>query len=186
MTDDKGGATEQSEDTRGLIVEGTDRRGHDESFESLFRRYYPRVVQVLCLTTLDRETAADAAQEAFLQLHLDWERVSQYGNPAGWIYRVALNRSRDYRRRAVKTLKFRQSQAGDATDPQEVVWEPQLSFLEALKALPERQRQAAALHYVAGFSQKETAEAMGLSEGTVKSHLFRARDTLRRKIEVES
>jgi len=143
-------------------------------------------VQTLCLTTLDRETAADAAQEAFLQLHLDWERVSHYENRVGWVYRVAINRSRDYRRRSLRLFKFRQSQPWTAAEANEIVWEPERSFLDALKELPERQRQAAALHYVAGFSQKETAEAMGLSEGAVKSHLFRAREALRGKLEVES
>ena len=127
----------------------------------------------------------DAAQEAFLQLHLDWEHVSRYENKAGWIYRVALNRCRDSRRRSLRLLRLGQVEPRTATAAREIVWIPERGFFEALKELPDRQRQAAALHYVAGFSQRETAEAMGLSEGAVKSHLFRARETLRRKLEVE-
>ena len=167
-------------------MEGVRGSEEDGSFESLFHRYYPGLVQTLCLTTLDPETAADAAQEAFFQLHLDWDRVSHYENPVGWIYRVALNRSRDYRRRSLRLFKFRQSHGWMAPAAEEIVWEPERGFLETLKELPERQRQAAALHYVAGFSQQETAQAMGLSEGAVKSHLFRARETLRMKLKVES
>lgn len=72
------------------------------------------------------------------------------------------------------------------TPATEIIWEPERGFFEALKGLPDRQRQAAALHYVAGFSQRETADAMGLSEGAVKSHLYRAREELRRKLEVAS
>jgi RNA polymerase sigma-70 factor (sigma-E family) len=182
----RGVATERSERDRGVIVEGANHDGGEESFESLFRRHYPRLVQTLCLTTLDRETAADVAQEAFLRLHLEWERVSHYENRVGWVYRVAINRSRDYRRRSLRLLRLGQSQPRTAIEPEGIVWKPERGFFQALKELPDRQRQAVALHYVAGFSQKETAEAMGLSEGAVKSHLFRARETLRRKLGVES
>jgi RNA polymerase sigma factor (sigma-70 family) len=186
MTDRKGVATDQGKPDSGVSLDGLSGCGEDENFESLFRRYYPRLVQTLCLTTLDRETAADAAQEAFLQLHLDWERVSHYENRVGWIYRVALNRCRDYRRRSLRVFRFWQTQPRTVAEAEDIVWEPEWDFLEALKELPDRQRQAAALHYVAGFSQQETAQAMGVSEGTVKSHLFRARETLRMKLKVES
>lgn len=104
----------------------------------------------------------------------------------GWVYRVAVNRSRDYRRRSLRLLRFWQEEVIAMAPATEIVWEPERGFLEALKGLPDRQRQAAALHYVAGFSQRETADAMGLSEGAVKSHLYRAREELRRKLEVAS
>jgi RNA polymerase sigma-70 factor (ECF subfamily) len=71
------------------------------------------------------------------------------------------------------------------TRAQDVSWYPEHEFVEALRELPRRRREAAALHYIAGFSQKETAQAMGLSEGAIKSHLFRARETLEAKLEVE-
>lgn len=184
--DRKGVATERSEKDRKVTVGDANDGGGEETFESLFRRYYPRLVQALCMITLDRETAADAAQEAFLQLHLDWDRVSHYENPVGWIYRVALNRSRDYGRRSRRLFELGQNQPWTTTDDAGIIWEPERGFFEALKRLPQRQRQAAALHYVAGLSQEETADVMGLSEGAVKSHLFRARETLRRNLEVES
>jgi RNA polymerase sigma factor (sigma-70 family) len=165
----------------------------EEPIAALFRQHYPRLVQTLCFTTLDAEAAADAAQEAFLQLHLHWDRVSGYDNASAWLYRVALNRARDQRRRSLRFLRFWEGQAegyrateAEAAASREVVWEPEPGFLEALKTLPDRQRQATALHYVAGFSQKETAEVLGLSEGAVKSHLFRAREALRKKLEVQS
>ena len=161
----------------------SDRDG--QSLENLFRLYYPRLVKTLCLITLDREAAADAAQEAFLQLHLHWDRVSAYEDPVGWVYRVALNRCRDYRRRLIRLARLRDRQVSEATSGNDVSWYPEREFVEALRELPRRRREAAALHYIAGFSQKETAQAMGLSEGAIKSHLFRARETLEAKLEVE-
>ena len=162
---------------------GKDRDG--QSLESLFRLYYPRLVKTLCLITLDRETAADAAQEAFLQLHLHWDRVSAYEDPVGWAYRVAINRCRDYRRHLTRFARLWENHASEMTPGQDVSWYPEREFVEALKELPQRRREAAALHYIAGFSEKETAQAMGLSEGAIKSHLFRARETLQAKLKVE-
>ncbi len=181
---ERGGATQQSEpDTRVLAQHSA---GVEGSFERLFRQHYPRLIQTLCVATLDKEIAADAAQEAFLQLHLEWERVSKYENLLGWVYRVAINRSRDYQRRSLRLRRLWQNQLIAMTPAAEIAWEPERGFMEALSGLPDRQRQAVALHYVAGFSQKETADAMGLSEGAVKSHLFRAREELRKKLEVAS
>jgi RNA polymerase sigma factor (sigma-70 family) len=170
-------------------VVSTDDVEHEEnaqSFERLFRHNYPRLVKTLCLTTLDQEVAADAAQEAFLQLHLHWNRVSAYEDPVGWVYRVALNRCRDHRRRLARVSRLWERQVSEVTRSQDVSWYPEREFVEALKELPMRCREAAALHYIVGFSGKETAEAMGLSEGAVKSHLFRARKALQAELEVES
>ena len=156
-----------------------------QSLETLFRLYYPRLVKTLCLVTLDRETAADAAQEAFLQLHLHWDRVSAYEDPVGWVYRVAINRCRDYRRHLIRLTRLWESHVNEMALGQDVSWFPEREFVEALRELPRRRREAAALHYIAGFSEKETAQAMGLSEGAIKSHLFRAREMLQVKLKVE-
>jgi DNA-directed RNA polymerase specialized sigma24 family protein len=169
------------------VVHGDDVEGdrNGRSLETLFRLHYPRLVKTLCLITLDREQAADAAQEAFLQLHLHWDRVSAYEDPIGWVYRVAINRCRDYRRQLIRLARLRERQVSGLSGGQDVCWYPEREFVEALKELPRRRREAAALHYIAGFSERETADAMGLSEGAIKSHLFRARETLQVELKVE-
>jgi RNA polymerase sigma factor (sigma-70 family) len=182
----KGGATKPSVLGVDAAHRGDAESARDgQSLEALFRLHYSRLVKTLCLITLDRETAADAAQEAFLQLHLHWDRVSVYEDPIGWVYRVALNRCRDYRRQLVRLARLWERQASELAIGQDVSWYPEHEFVEALRELPRRQREAAAFHYIAGFSLNETAQAMGLSEGAVKSHLFRARETLQAKLEVE-
>lgn len=159
---------------------------HQEGFEELFRRSYPRLVKTLCFVTLDPEVAADVAQDAFFQLHLKWDHIAQYDDPVGWVYRVAINRCKDNRRRLARVGHLLERLSGQQQRRDEVNWYPERAFMEALKGLPERQRVAAALHYVAGLSQQETATAMHISEGAVKSHLSRARDKLQNKLEVES
>lgn len=172
-------------EVRVVSRDGVDAGRGAQTFERLFRLNYPRLVKTLCAITLDRDAAADAAQEAFLQLHLHWDRIAAYEDPVGWVYRVALNRCRDYRRRLARLARLVGQQVEEMPEPREVSWYPEREFVEALKELPKRRREAAALHYLAGFSEKETAQAMGLSEGAVKSHLFRARETLQARLKVD-
>lgn len=170
---------------RVVSLDDVEHEGDAQGFERVFRLNYPRLVKTLCLTTLDREAAEDAAQEAFLQLHLHWNRVSAYEDPVGWVYRVALNRCRDHRRRLARVSRLWGRQVSEVTGLQDVSWYPEREFVEALKELPGRCREAAAFHYIAGFTGKETAQAMGVTEGAVKSHLFRARKTLQAKLKAE-
>ena len=156
-----------------------------ESFESLYRKHYSRLVKALCFVVLNEETAADIAQDSFLKLHLRWEHIGKYNDPMAWVYKVAFNKARDYQRYLtrlnylLKKLAPQQEKAGIVT------WFPEQTFVEALKDLPGRQRTAASLHYAAGFSQRETALIMGISEGAVKSHLSRAREALKISLKVE-
>jgi len=149
--------------------------------EALFSRHYEPLVRSLSFVALDRDLAADAAQEAFFQLYLKWDRISQYDDPIGWVYRVAINRCKDHRRALARAARLVQWVAGPV-DRDGPSWTPEIEFKDALRRLPSRQRTAAALHYVAGLSVEQVAAAMGISEGAVKSHLFRARESLRAQL----
>lgn len=145
------------------------------------------MVKSLALITLDRGLAEDAAQDAFLQLYLHWRQVPAINDPTAWLYRVAINRSKDYRRamRRGSQLLERLGPAGfdDPQDDLRATWSPETGFLAILGPLPKRQRTAAALHYLAGFSTSEIAAAMNISEGAVGSHLHKARESIRKTLE---
>ena len=66
--------------------------------EDVFEHKYDRLVQAFTIVAGNRETAADAVQEAFVRLVRGWDRFSTYEDPAGWVRRVALNRIRDHHR----------------------------------------------------------------------------------------
>ncbi len=153
--------------------------------EELFSRHYATLVRSLCFIALDRDLAADAAQEAFFQLYLKWDRISEYQDPMAWAYRVAVNRCKDHRRALARAGRLLERMAG-AVDENGPDWMPDLEFKDALRRLPNRQRAAAALHYIAGLSVEQVASAMDISEGAVKSHLHRARETLRAELGVGS
>lgn len=68
---------------------------HDDEFERFFLAQYEAVLQVLILTTGDRERATDATQEAFIKAYARWSKIRQYESPAAWVRRVAINASHD-------------------------------------------------------------------------------------------
>ena len=151
--------------------------------EPLFRAHYARLVRALAVVCGDGEVAADAVQEAFVRAHVRWRRLRHYDDPVGWIRRVALNLVRDDHRRSVRK---RRAVARLAAEPAAVGAEPEPDGLTAmLAALPQQQRTAVALFYVEGLTVAEVAETMGVAEGSVKSHLYDARQRLRGLIDRE-
>ncbi len=153
--------------------------------ESLFRQNYTSLVCSLAVAFGDREAAADAVQEAFLQLCLHWRRVSKYDNPAAWVRRVAINRlgnhHRSLRRLAAALLRLHSQEPLPSARSH-----MQADLQVALGNLPLRQRVAVALYYVEDLPVAEVARSMGISEGSVNTHLHRARAALKPTLEARS
>ncbi len=158
----------------------------NEEYEAFVRAHSARLIRSLSLIVLDRELAADAAQDAFLKLYLRWDTVGELKDPVAWVYKVALNRATDYRRRIARKLRLiERLQAQSYSDgwmaPEASSW----ALTAAFRNLPLGQRTAATLYYLADFSTEEAARMMNVSKGTVERHLNRARKTLRATLEVD-
>ena len=157
-----------------------------DGYEEFVRRHFHPLEKSLTLITLDAGLAADAAQEACLRLYLRWDDVDSLDDPVAWLYRVGINRCRDYRRqlkRATRLFERLSVKAGDGRPGDG--WTPEAEFAGLVKRLPRQQRVAAVLFYQADLSTKEIARTMQISESAVKSHLQRAREALRPLVEVE-
>ena len=157
-----------------------------DGYEEFVRRHFHPLEKSLTLITLDAGLAADAAQEACLRLYLRWDEVDSLDDPVAWLYRVGINRCRDYRRqlkRATRLFERLSVMAGDGRPGDG--WTPEAEFAGLVKRLPRQQRVAAVLFYQADLSTKEIARAMQISESAVKSHLQRAREALRPLVEVD-
>ncbi len=151
------------------------------NFDDFFRSEYPRLVPMLHAVLGDRARAEDVAQEALVAAQRAWGKVHTYDKPGTWVRRVALNRASNVRRsrgrEAAALSRIGTSTSVLATEPpnDEHLW-------DLVRALPERQRNAVALHYVEDSSVADIAEVLGCSEGSVKTHLSRARATLAQQL----
>jgi RNA polymerase sigma factor (sigma-70 family) len=153
-------------------------------FETFVREHCSRLVQTLSLIVLDRELASDAAQDAFLKLYLRWDTVDELQDPVAWVYKVALNRCMDYRRRIARRVRLLERLQADYYQPNGWATPEAHSseLVEMFKSLPQGQRTAATLYYLADFPTQEIAQVMNVSKGTVDRHLYRARQALRETV----
>ena len=145
-------------------------------FEDFYTAEFDRVLDSAFAFSGDRDAAADATQEAFARAFARWRRLSRREWAGAWVTTTALNvLRRRYRDAARSQVSVNE---GESHDPH-----GRVDLLRALRALPLRQREAAVLFYVADLPIHAVAEAMGLSDGAVKSHLARAREGLRGGLE---
>jgi RNA polymerase sigma-70 factor (ECF subfamily) len=139
---------------------------------------YPSLVAALSLVCRDRSAAEDAVQEALARAVIAQRRGTIDSLPA-WVRVVALNqlrnRWRSLRRERSATQRLRDAPVPASADDEA---ERSMDLVAALATLTRRQREAVALHYRLGLSVAETAQAMKVSDGTVKTLLSRARSSL--------
>jgi RNA polymerase sigma-70 factor, ECF subfamily len=155
-----------------------------DRLEHIVREQSVPLIRTLTFVVLDRQLAADIAQETFLKLYVNWDKVATHPDLPAWIFRVALNRARDHRRSLARASRLVERMAGDvAVSGGAARWEPDIGLIDALRTLPKRQRIAAALFFVGDLPLAEVAQIMGISEGAVSSHLHRARAALRNLLE---
>jgi RNA polymerase sigma-70 factor (ECF subfamily) len=151
----------------------------DLDFDELFRQHYAPLVRALAVAA-GTEEAADAVQDAFLQAHRRWARVAGYERPDAWVRRVAVNRLTDVRRRRVRRGRAVERLGAGIDDAAPAPAD--LDLRRAVQGLPERQRLAVCLYYIADLSVEEVAETMDVTSGTVKSQLHDARQSLARTL----
>jgi RNA polymerase sigma factor (sigma-70 family) len=145
---------------------------------------YPRVVAAVGLITGNRQDAADAVQDALVGF-LGKPPAHPVANVAAWITVVASNKIRDqYRSRSAEERAL--GRIGTAEESVEDAIELlDTDVMNALRDLPLGQRQVCALHYLMDQSIETIAEGLGVSAGTVKTQLHRARKTLATKLRKE-
>jgi RNA polymerase sigma-70 factor (ECF subfamily) len=148
------------------------------SFETFYKNEYRAMLGIALALAADTAAAEDLVQEAFISAHRRWDRVSQYDSPRAWVRRVLINRSTSLRRRLSAEVRAVARVGPPEPAPPDLSPETRGVWREVHR-LPKRQAQAVVLHYVAQLSMTEIADAMGCSEGAVKSHLHRARESLR-------
>ena len=147
------------------------------SFDELYAAHYGVLTVQLYAYFGDRQEAQDIAQEAFCRALARWRTVSRYDDPVAWVRRVAWNLAVNRWRRARTAMAFLSRQRrteAEAPGPSP----ERVAVLTALAGLPEPQRRAVVLRYLADLTVPQIAEREGVPEGTVKSWLHRAKAAL--------
>ena len=154
--------------------DGTEETGLDEAeIREFVHREYPRVVAAVALVSASRSWAEDAVQEAMVRAWERSEKGEHIESLTAWVTRAALNLTRSRFRRL---LVERRSAA--ALVPQEAATGELVDLRRALMKLPRRQREATVLRYYLDLDVREVADVLGVSEGTAKTQLHRARKAL--------
>ena len=139
---------------------------------------YPRLVAAVALIGGNRESAEDAVQEALARA---WERANrgeQIDSLPAWVTSVAMNLSKSRLRRGRAESRARERIGAGVPGSIGGATEFGVDLDRALAALPRRQREVVVLHYYLGFDVREVAKSLGVSQGTVKTSLFRARQSI--------
>lgn len=144
--------------------------------ESVFRTRYGRLVGVARLLIDDPAEADELVQEAFART---WARRPDLATPAeaaAYLHRVVINLARDRVRRRVRARRLPVPPERTAPAADSVVFrnDDQRRLVAAVRSLPSRQRECVVLRYLLECSTTETASALDIAEGSVKSHLSRA------------
>ncbi len=141
-----------------------------DGFDAFYRGAYPRVAAALAYTVGDEDLATEAADEAMARAFARWATVAAMDNPAGWVYRVGLNWARSALRRRTRRPRHTPDQRDRIEGPAVA----DVDLRAALLGLDLDLRTVVVCRHLWDWSVAETAAALGLRPGTVKSRLHRA------------
>ena len=162
--------------------------GQTGAFRVLFEAYWPRVLALL--RTRVGDAAEDLTAEAFTRVIRARDRYDPGSSFRAWLYRIAHNLAHDYLRHEVTgpvrviRLDDPPDAVSDTDDPADLAAANELAdaYAVAAGALPEHQRASFELIEAHGMTYDEASIVLDLPVGTVKSHVHRARDRLRRML----
>jgi RNA polymerase sigma-70 factor (sigma-E family) len=160
-----------------------DRANAASGVEALFRAEYARLVGLARLLVDDPAQAEEVVQDAFADLHRRWGRVE---TPAAWLRAAVVNGARGRLRRrstARRHLRVAEPDLAAAADERLGVDDDRRAVADALRALPDRQRACIALRFYEGLTEAEIAAVLGISTGSVKTHVHRGMATLAAALE---
>jgi RNA polymerase sigma factor (sigma-70 family) len=158
------------------IVEGC-LRGEQKWQKILFETYYGKMLAVCQRYSKSRDEARDILQEGFIKVFQKMNQFSFSSPFEAWVRRIMVNTAIDFYRKAATEPYLNDIEvAGDVLEQQDVISDmSHAELLEILTMLPPGYKIVFNMYVIEGFSHKEIAETLGVSEGTSKSQLAKAR-----------
>ncbi|HEY7381267.1 MAG TPA: RNA polymerase sigma factor [Gaiella sp.] len=169
------------------------KRGDADAYEELVRMHQSIAFRVALVVGGDPADAEEAAQDGFVKAYRALGRFREGAPFRPWLLQIVANEARNRRRSAARrsALAIRASaqdvSGGAAPSPEAAILdaERRSALVDALGALPDADREVLSCRYLLELSEEETAGALGVRRGTVKSRTSRALARLRESLEGE-
>jgi RNA polymerase sigma-70 factor (ECF subfamily) len=166
-------------------------------FDTVVKSHQSRIFRFVLASLRDRDAAQTATQDCFMNAYRSWRHFRHQCSLDTWLMRIAINLVRDHiRNRRLQFWKHAELTAkptellaerlgdGRCSPEKQACLKQQVSAIwSAASKLPERQRTVFLLRFVEDMDLLEIAEATGMTKGSVKTHLFRALQVVRREME---
>lgn len=164
------------------------REGNNEAFRILVERHMKHAYNVAYRFVGNHDGAEDIAQEAFMRAHASLRSFRGESEFGTWLYRIttniALNHATQKRRSEQRMEPMTIAATVASSDHDRTQDLDRRGYIErALHELPTLQRAVVILRHLDGLSSKQVSRILKCSEGTVKTHLFRGLNKLRKKLE---
>ncbi|MDF9828122.1 RNA polymerase sigma-70 factor (ECF subfamily) [Ereboglobus sp. PH5-5] len=181
------------------------KNGDHSAFDEMVSRYWDRIYAMVHQLLRNQQDAEEVTQDAFIRAHRGLENFRGESAFSTWLYQIATNLARNrywywWRRKRDKTISFDQPVGDDNETPLADVFVTDemdtpdnvtinQEFVEqiatAMERLNKKHREILILRNIKNLSYEEIAAALGISVGTVKSRIARARESLRAKMGAE-
>jgi RNA polymerase sigma-70 factor (sigma-E family) len=166
-----------------LPVSGPSAWDADQALDQLYAAHWRSLVRLAVLLVHDVSLAEEIVQDSFVAVHGRWRGLRDPDRALAYLRQTVVNRGRSALRHRAVVERHAERDRPVTTLPgadQRVMEDDRRSkVLDALRALPARQREVLALRYYSGLSEAEIADALGISRGAVKSHASRGAAALR-------
>jgi RNA polymerase sigma-70 factor, ECF subfamily len=162
--------------------------GRSEAFATLVERYDRAVYHLAYRTLRDVEEAKDVAQEAFFKAYRSLRTFKPGAKFSTWIFAITYHACCDRlnrRKRYSSEEMPERADTGPGPEAQAIALDQSRRLHDAIDALPEKYRAVITLYHLQGRQYEEIATVLGLPMGTVKTHLFRAKEHLRKILAAE-
>lgn len=153
--------------------------GQESAFESLYRKYYDKVLAIARGVLMDADEAADAVQEVFTLVYRHLNRFNKQSRFSTWLFRIAVNRSIQEARKSRyrnRTVELTEALATEAPEETEEL-DPRVQA--SMAQLQPADRALLALFYWDELSLQEIADSIGCGVNAAKTRLYRARERFR-------
>lgn len=171
------------------VVIATSRRRpvtHDDVL-ALYREHHDGLLRLAVLVAPEDGMAEDIVQEAFVRLYRSWGGIVDTTKVAAYLRSTVINLARGRGRRISVALRKRPAASPDAASAEEGALrnDRHREVVRALRQLPDRQRACLVLRFYEDLTETQIAEVLGISVGSVRTHMHRGRAALAARLSAD-